>query len=126
MVRVRPTTLVGHPSRSSGFIVFRDFLAAGRTRTSNQIFKESGSSPTSLLKAALLELECLVSDKVSWSDTPTFHNTLVVGSSPTSSTTQSRHRSSLGARVPGLEFKMSSSGEASPPYCFSCEQLSPG
>jgi len=31
-----------------------------------------------------------VSDKVSWSDTPTFHNTLVVGSSPTSSTTQSR------------------------------------
>jgi len=35
-----------------------------------------------------LELECLVSDKVSWSDTPTFHNTLVVGSSPTSSTTQ--------------------------------------
>src|SRR3954453_12537918 len=28
-----------------------------------------------------------MSDKVSWSDTPTFHNTLVVGSSPTSSTT---------------------------------------
>src|SRR5712672_1763348 len=25
MVRVRPTTLVGHPSRSSGFIVFRDY-----------------------------------------------------------------------------------------------------
>jgi len=31
----------------------------------------------------------LVFDKVSWSDTPAFHNTLVVGSSPTSSTTQS-------------------------------------
>ena len=31
----------------------------------------------------------LVSDRVSWSDTPIFHNTLVVGSSPTSSTTQS-------------------------------------
>src|SRR5437588_561461 len=30
------------------------------------------------------------SDKVSWSDTPAFHNTLVVGSSPTSSTTHSR------------------------------------
>ena len=40
--------------------------------------------------AALFELECLVSDKVSWSDTPAFHNTLVVGSSPTSSTTQLR------------------------------------
>jgi hypothetical protein len=31
----------------------------------------------------------LVFDKVSWSDTPVFHNTLGVGSSPTSSTTQS-------------------------------------
>jgi len=31
----------------------------------------------------------LVSDKVSWSDTPVFHNTLVVGLSPTGSTTQS-------------------------------------
>src|SRR3977135_2956982 len=31
-----------------------------------------------------------VSDQGSWSDTPAFHNTLVVGSSPTSSTTQSR------------------------------------
>jgi len=30
-----------------------------------------------------------VFDKVSWSDTPIFHNTLVVGSRPTSSTTQS-------------------------------------
>jgi len=36
------------------------------------------------------ELVCLVFDKVSWSDTPAFHNTLVVGSSPTSSPTQSR------------------------------------
>src|SRR6266550_3563771 len=40
--------------------------------------------------AGLFELECFVSDKVSWSDTPAFHNTLVVGSSPTNSTTQSR------------------------------------
>ena len=31
-----------------------------------------------------------MSDEVGWSDTPMFHNTLVVGSSPTSSTTQSR------------------------------------
>ena len=31
----------------------------------------------------------MVFDRVSWSDTPVFHNTLVVGSSPTSSTTQS-------------------------------------
>ena len=30
-----------------------------------------------------------MSDQVSWSDTPAFHNTLVVGLSPTSSTTQS-------------------------------------
>jgi hypothetical protein len=29
-------------------------------------------------------------DKVSWSDTPAFHNTLVVGSSPTSSSTPLR------------------------------------
>ena len=42
--------------------------------------------------AGLFELECFVSDKVSWSDTPTFHNTLVVGSSPTSSTTHSSYR----------------------------------
>ena len=42
------------------------------------------------INSGLFELECLVFDKVSWSDTPTFHNTLVVGSSPTSSTTQSR------------------------------------
>jgi len=41
------------------------------------------------INCALFELECLVSDKVSWSDRPVFHNTLVVGSSPTSSTTQS-------------------------------------
>src|SRR5882762_8908488 len=34
-------------------------------------------------------LDWLVFDRVSWSDTPAFHNTLVVGSSPTSSTTQS-------------------------------------
>ena len=39
-------------------------------------------------------------DKVSWSDTPTFHNTLVVGSSPTSSTTHSRYR-----RIPALEIQ---------------------
>src|SRR5712672_2530741 len=31
-----------------------------------------------------------VVDNVSWSDKPAFHNILVVGSSPTSSTTQSR------------------------------------
>ena len=30
-----------------------------------------------------------VSDEVSWSDTTAFHNNLVVGSSPTKSTTQS-------------------------------------
>jgi len=36
-----------------------------------------------------LRARSLVSDRVSWSDTPIFHNTLVVGSSPTSSTTQS-------------------------------------
>src|SRR4051812_36257654 len=40
------------------------------------------------IRSADRELECLVSDKVSWSDTPAFHNPLVVGSSPTSSTTQ--------------------------------------
>jgi len=33
---------------------------------------------------------CLVLDKVSWSDRAAAHNRLVVGSSPTSSTTQSR------------------------------------
>ncbi|HLQ90343.1 MAG TPA: hypothetical protein VK148_09935 [Xanthobacteraceae bacterium] len=32
----------------------------------------------------------LVFDKVSWSDSPAFHNSLVVGSSPTSSSTQLR------------------------------------
>src|SRR4051812_7617951 len=31
----------------------------------------------------------MVFDRVSWSNTPMFHNTLVVSSSPTSSTTQS-------------------------------------
>src|SRR5437899_931187 len=36
-----------------------------------------------------LEFECLVFDQVSWSNILMFHNTLVVGSSPTSSTTQS-------------------------------------
>ena len=36
-----------------------------------------------------LEFECLVFDQVSWSNTPMFHNTLMVSSSPTSSTTQS-------------------------------------
>jgi len=41
----------------------------------------------------------VVSDKVSWSDTPTFHNTLVVGSSPTSSTTQSRETGEIQIRL---------------------------
>ena len=87
-----PTNYPGRtPIQIVGRLLFSVIiLAAGRTRTSNQIFKESGSSPTSLLKAALLELECLVSDQLTLSDTPTFHNTLVVGSSPTSSTTQLR------------------------------------
>jgi len=34
-------------------------------------------------KAELFELECMVFDRVSWPDMPAFHNTLVVGSSPT-------------------------------------------
>ena len=42
------------------------------------------------LIAELFEFECLVFDKVSWSDIAAAHNRLVVGSSPTSSTTQSR------------------------------------
>ena len=41
------------------------------------------------MNSGLLEFECLVFDQVSWSNTLMFHNTLVVGSSPTSSTTQS-------------------------------------
>src|SRR5882724_11435455 len=48
----------------------------------------------------------LVSDRVSWSDTPIFHNTLVVGSSPTSSTTQShanRRNSCLGPHGSGIQ-----------------------
>src|SRR3954464_3908861 len=64
-----------------------------------------GSSPTSLprrtpashigpfsgnaQKRGLFVSECKVFDQVSWSNTPMFHNALVVGSSPTSSTTQS-------------------------------------
>jgi len=36
-----------------------------------------------------LQTRVLVSDEVSWSDTTAFHNNLVVGSSPTKSTTQS-------------------------------------
>ena len=84
------------------------FWGAGRTNSLG-----AGSSPTApprvraqleiplLWKcpsiAGLFELECFVSDKVSWSDTPTFHNTLVVGSSPTSSTTQSRATSCSSA-----------------------------
>ena len=47
--------------------------------------------------ADLFELECMF-DKVSWSDTPAFHNTLVVGSSPTSSTTQSPTTEEIVAR----------------------------
>src|SRR4051794_34279242 len=38
-------------------------------------------------------------DKVSWSDTPTFHNTLAVGSSPTSSTAHSRATPELSTFV---------------------------
>ena len=59
-----------------------DTYVSGRSRPS----RSRGRSPP-LNKTAC---RVVVSDKVSWSDTPTFHNTLVVGSSPTSSTTQSR------------------------------------
>ena len=58
-----------------------DTYVSGRSRPS----RSRGRSPP-LNKTAC---RVVVSDKVSWSDTPTFHNTLVVGSSPTSSTTQS-------------------------------------
>src|SRR5438067_5744399 len=40
-------------------------------------------------KSGTVRARVQVFDRVSWSDTPTFHNTLVVGSSPTSSTTRS-------------------------------------
>jgi len=55
----------------------------GVTATEDFLFAEMSSN------SALFDLECLVFDKVSWSNTPVFHNTLVVGSSPTGSTTQS-------------------------------------
>ena len=77
------------------------FWGAGRTNS-----LVAGSSPTSStthsratgdspfvempINSGPLRARVPVFDKVSWSDTPTFHNTLVVGSSPTSSTTQSR------------------------------------
>ena len=62
---------------------------------STQLRPHSGATGNSPLwkipkKAELFELECMVFDRVSWSETPAFHNTLVVGSSPSSSTTQSR------------------------------------
>ena len=60
MVRVRPSTLVGQPPPLLGQVAF-----------------------------ALPRRSGWVSDQGSWSDTTIFHNTLVVGSSPTSSTTQS-------------------------------------
>src|SRR3954464_4307999 len=41
------------------------------------------------INSGTLRARAPVFDKVSWSDTLAFHNTLVVGSSPTSSTTQS-------------------------------------
>jgi hypothetical protein len=44
----------------------------------------------------------MVFDRVSWSDTPAFHNTLVVGSSPTSSTTQSAFWRLLRSGAGGL------------------------
>jgi hypothetical protein len=62
-------------------------LSAQNSRRHNDLGQMANASI-----AGLFELECFVSDKVSWSDTPTFHNTLVVGSSPTSSTTHSRYR----------------------------------
>ena len=42
MVGVRPTPLVGHPSRSPGGLLFSVIiLAAGQTRTSNQILRKA-------------------------------------------------------------------------------------
>src|SRR5882757_5048966 len=57
---------------------------------STQLRPHSGATGNSPLwkipkKAELFELECMVFDRVSWSETPEFHNTLVVGSSPTAS-----------------------------------------
>jgi len=79
---------------------------AGRTRTAFLNSRVVGSSPTNStthscapeistfveipINSGTLRARAPVFDKVSWSDTPTFHNTLVVGSSPTSSTTHSR------------------------------------
>src|SRR5712671_4960792 len=60
MVRVRPSTLVGQPPPLLGQVAVALPRRSGR-----------------------------VSDQGSWSDSTIFHNTLVVGSSPTSSTTQS-------------------------------------
>src|SRR5712671_1084865 len=61
MVRVRPSTLVGQPPPLLGQVAVALPRRSGR-----------------------------VSDQGSWSDSTIFHNTLVVGSSPTSSTTQSK------------------------------------
>src|SRR5712675_445541 len=52
---------------------------------STQLHPHSGATGNSPLwkipkKAELFELECMVFDRVSWSETPAFHNTLVVGS----------------------------------------------
>src|SRR5712675_2085498 len=68
-------------------------LCVSMTRNGEAVFvlqlalHKGGDSPFVEMpkKPGLSELECMVFDRVSWSDTPTFHNTLVVGSSPTSS-----------------------------------------
>src|SRR5436853_7810455 len=50
----------------------------------------------------LFAFECKVFDQVGWSNAPMFHNTLVVSSSPTSSTTQSPLTGDIVAAPAGM------------------------
>src|SRR5882672_1481882 len=75
-------------------------LSPGGT-TTGRLLLDQPSAPVEAASHDLNRGEAavnLVFDKVSWSDTPAFHNTLVVGSSPTSSTTQSPTTEEILAR----------------------------
>src|SRR5258705_5554573 len=83
-IGVRPGELVGHQPCSITLWWLVRVRPAPPPSRAHRRFPLLWKCPSI---AGLFELQCFVSDKVSWSDTPTFHNTLVVGSSPTSSTT---------------------------------------
>src|SRR5258706_5001952 len=93
MVGVRPTPLVGQPCRSPEVLLFCVIMPGSPLRSYWPISQSRISGDSSFVEkpinSGLFEREPGCPTRWAGRTPPIFHNTLVVGSSPTSSTTQS-------------------------------------